>query len=85
MTARDMLDAAGPPDQAAEHEGRDGHMLSALSNEMVALYKTQLGRGPTKVRSNWAGWRWASTADSVTRARSSSTRRPRTSSRWQNA
>jgi uncharacterized protein YbcI len=55
MTARDMLDAAGPPDQAAEHEGRDGHMLSALSNEMVALYKTQLGRGPTKVRSNWAG------------------------------
>ncbi|MEA2483571.1 MAG: hypothetical protein QOC55_1518, partial [Thermoleophilaceae bacterium] len=30
-------------------------MLSALSDEMVALYKTQLGRGPTKVRSNWAG------------------------------
>ena len=55
MTARDMLNAAGPPDQEAEHEGRDGNMLSALSNEMVALYKTQLGRGPTKVRSNWAG------------------------------
>jgi len=55
MTARDMLDAAGPPDQGAEHEGRDGYMLSALSNEMVALYKTQLGRGPTKVRSHWAG------------------------------
>ena len=33
----------------------DGTMLSALSNEMVALYKTQLGRGPTKVRSHWAG------------------------------
>ena len=30
-------------------------MLSDLSNEMVALYKTQLGRGPTKVRSDWAG------------------------------
>jgi uncharacterized protein YbcI len=30
-------------------------MLNALSNEMVALYKTQLGRGPTKVRSDWAG------------------------------
>jgi uncharacterized protein YbcI len=29
--------------------------LSALSNEMVALYKTQFGRGPTKVRSDWAG------------------------------
>ena len=37
---------------AAEH---DGTMLSALSNEMVALYKEQLGRGPTKVRSDWAG------------------------------
>lgn len=33
----------------------DGTMLSALSNEIVALYKTELGRGPTKVRSNWAG------------------------------
>ena len=29
--------------------------LSAISNEMVALYKTQFGRGPTKVRSDWAG------------------------------
>lgn len=29
--------------------------LSALSNEMVALYKTQFGRGPTKVRADWAG------------------------------
>lgn len=29
--------------------------LSALSNEMVGLYKTQFGRGPTKVRSDWAG------------------------------
>jgi uncharacterized protein YbcI len=54
MTARDMREA-GTPDPGAEREGRDGHMLSALSNEMVALYKTQLGRGPTKVRSNWAG------------------------------
>jgi len=39
----------------AQDELHDGAMLSALSNEMVALYKTQLGRGPTKVRSNWAG------------------------------
>ena len=36
-------------------DGRDGDMLSAMSNEMVGLYKTQLGRGPTKTRSNWAG------------------------------
>ena len=55
MTARDTLIAVSPPDHGAEHEGRDGPMLSALSNEMVALYKTQLGRGPTKVRSHWAG------------------------------
>jgi uncharacterized protein YbcI len=39
----------------APSEVRDGDMLSALSNEMVALYKEQLGRGPTKVRANWAG------------------------------
>src|SRR3954462_10369767 len=26
-----------------------------ISNEMVRLYKEQFGRGPTKVRTNWAG------------------------------
>ena len=31
------------------------HLLSAISNEMVRLYKNQFGRGPTKVRTNWAG------------------------------
>ena len=31
------------------------HMLSAISNEMVRLYKEQFGRGPTKTRTNWAG------------------------------
>jgi uncharacterized protein YbcI len=41
-----------------EHE--DGQpeqksMLMQVSNEMVRLYKTQFGRGPTKVRTNWAG------------------------------
>jgi uncharacterized protein YbcI len=36
-------------------EKHDGDMLSALSNEMVALYKSHLGRGPTKSRSHWAG------------------------------
>jgi uncharacterized protein YbcI len=43
-------------------EQRDGHpesddrsVLLHVSNEMVRLYKTQFGRGPTKVRTNWAG------------------------------
>src|SRR5690242_13727156 len=35
-----------------EHEG---DLLSDISNEMVALYKDQLGRGPTRARANWAG------------------------------
>lgn len=40
----------------APHEKQlDGDMLSALANEMVALYKTQLGRGPTRSRAHWAG------------------------------
>ncbi len=30
-------------------------MLSAISNEMVRIYKDQFGRGPTKTRTNWAG------------------------------
>jgi uncharacterized protein YbcI len=47
MTARDETEI--------HSVDQDGTMLSALSNEMVALYKTQLGRGPTKVRSHWAG------------------------------
>ena len=31
------------------------HMLSAISNEMVRIYKDQFGRGPTKTRTDWAG------------------------------
>jgi uncharacterized protein YbcI len=30
-------------------------ILSAISNEMVKIYKDQFGRGPTKTRTNWAG------------------------------
>jgi len=30
-------------------------MLSAISNEMVRIYKHQFGRGPTKTRASWAG------------------------------
>jgi uncharacterized protein YbcI len=34
----------------------DGHRpLAALSNEMVRIYKEQFGRGPTKVRCDYAG------------------------------
>ena len=44
--------AVDPPD--VEHD-RAPHMLSAISNEMVRLYKEQFGRGPTKTRTNWAG------------------------------
>lgn len=32
-----------------------GRGLAALSNEMVRIYKEQFGRGPTKVRSHYAG------------------------------
>lgn len=30
-------------------------ILSAISNEMVRIYKDQFGRGPTKTRTNWSG------------------------------
>jgi len=33
----------------------DASPLLAISNEMVRLYKEQFGRGPTKVRTLWAG------------------------------
>jgi uncharacterized protein YbcI len=37
-------------------EPTDGNRpLATLSNEIVRIYKEQFGRGPTKVRSNWAG------------------------------
>ena len=50
--------------QSEERSGRmpaeatDGHgfsRLSAVSNEMVRVYKEQFGRGPTGVRTSWAG------------------------------
>ncbi|HEV2059236.1 MAG TPA: Na-translocating system protein MpsC family protein [Solirubrobacteraceae bacterium] len=37
------------------HDGAPQNTLSAISNEMVRLYKKQFGRGPTKTRTNWAG------------------------------
>ena len=42
----------------AEEDGRGSAsvgMLTAISNEMVRLYKEQFGRGPTKTRTQWSG------------------------------
>lgn len=36
-------------------ETQHGGLLSAISSEMVRLYKQRFGRGPTKTRTNWAG------------------------------
>ena len=45
--------------QQARAAQRDGPqqlgVLSAISSEMVRIYKEQFGRGPTKTRTNWAG------------------------------
>ncbi len=51
MDRREMEDAAA-------HSGGDPagtSMMSSISNEMVRLYKDHFGRGPTKVRTHWAG------------------------------
>jgi uncharacterized protein YbcI len=44
---------ASEPGSAPNH-GTNG-ILSAISNEMVRIYKDQFGRGPTKTRTQWAG------------------------------
>ena len=36
-------------------DGAGNQALVTLSNEMVRIYKDQFGRGPTKVRSHYAG------------------------------
>ncbi len=33
----------------------DVGLLTSVSNEMVRLFTSQFGRGPTRVRTNWAG------------------------------
>jgi uncharacterized protein YbcI len=46
-------------DSYEEQDGQAGGdhrlLLMQISNEMVRLYKTQFGRGPTRARTNWAG------------------------------
>jgi uncharacterized protein YbcI len=44
----------GLPD-AQVSAGPRNSLLMDISNEMVRLYKELFGRGPTKVRTNWAG------------------------------
>ena len=42
--------------QRAQPDGAQAqNIMSALSNEMVRIYKAQFGRGPTRTRSQWAG------------------------------
>ena len=48
MSFNELLDGA-------QDESRGESVLSAISNEMVRLYKDQFGRGPTKTRTHWAG------------------------------
>ena len=43
------------PGSASNHGTNDHGILSAISNEMVRIYKDQFGRGPTKTRTQWAG------------------------------
>ncbi len=42
-------------DAEAQAHSNDQRVLSAISTEMVRLYKEQFGRGPTKARTMWAG------------------------------
>jgi uncharacterized protein YbcI len=39
----------------ATEVNNDHGILSAISNEMVRIYKEHFGRGPTKTRTLWAG------------------------------
>jgi uncharacterized protein YbcI len=49
------MDSEAAAEQPGTAEERRGLHLSELSNAMVAIYKHQFGRGPTKTRSHYAG------------------------------
>jgi uncharacterized protein YbcI len=53
MSSTDALDVEVSSQQGSNGTGNQS--LAALSNEMVRIYKEQFGRGPTKVRSHYAG------------------------------
>jgi uncharacterized protein YbcI len=42
-------------DRVATANGETSSLALQVSNEMVRIYKQQFGRGPTKVRTDWAG------------------------------
>ena len=46
---------ASEPGSITSQGTNDHGILSAISNEMVRIYKDQFGRGPTKTRTQWAG------------------------------
>ena len=48
------MDTKERPVMDEDGSGQPG-ILSAISNEMVRIYKDQFGRGPTKTRTRWAG------------------------------
>jgi len=48
------MDTTERPVMDEDGSGQPG-ILSAISNEMVRIYKDQFGRGPTKTRTRWAG------------------------------
>jgi uncharacterized protein YbcI len=52
-----MRDApqTGPDGGFEATGGADRHPLQEISHAMVQIYKDQFGRGPTKVRTNFAG------------------------------
>ena len=46
---------SSPPEPRAIDATNEHGALSAISNEMVRIYKEHFGRGPTKTRTQWAG------------------------------
>jgi len=49
------MDVNEEQNAARDEASRGESVLSAISSEMVRLYKEQFGRGPTKTRTHWAG------------------------------
>src|SRR3954464_3326333 len=41
--------------EGPQRDGRDGSVLSSVSNALVALHKQQFGRGPVRARTMFAG------------------------------
>jgi uncharacterized protein YbcI len=50
-----MDGTASPREPVVTDNGRSGLPTAELSNAMVSLYKDLFGRGPTKVRTDYAG------------------------------